>query len=519
MTRSRLRLAGAIATSLAVLAVTLAAIALAAAPTATTGDAGAVTTSSATISGTVDPGGVATTYTVEYGTTTAYGTTTDPVAAGSGTEPVPVTVGLSGLTAGTGYHYRLVATNADGTTVGADRTFTTTAAAPAAPTATTGAASSVSATGARLSASVNARGSATSVVFDIGTTTAYGATSTAVSAGNGTTAITVNRVVGGLAPRTTYNYRVRATSAAGTALGANRTFTTSAAPRPSIGSDRVTNVMPTTATMTARVDPNGRPTEAYVEFGIGNFARRTPSVSVGAGTAAVPLSFALTGLTPRRAHQARVVAVSDGGTRRGSTRRFTPPRVPAVATLTVSPNPVPYGRSAQVSGTLAGTGAGGAAVELHGSLHPFASPFTVLRSDRTSNAGAFAFTVAPRGAVRLFARGAVGGQRPVSAVTRLNVAPRVGLVTRAARGGRVRLSGTVVPRRNGTVSLRKRSPSGRWVTVKRTRTVPSGSRFRSRYAITIERPSRTAEYRIRVKTTNRALVAGESRVVRVKGRR
>jgi hypothetical protein len=51
--------------------------------------------------------------------------------AGSGSSPVSVSGALSGLAPSTTYHYRLVATNADGTATGDDATFTT-AAAPAA---------------------------------------------------------------------------------------------------------------------------------------------------------------------------------------------------------------------------------------------------------------------------------------------------------------------------------------------------------------------------------------------------
>src|SRR5581483_6173612 len=44
-----------------------------------------------------------------------------------GTNSDSVSLGLSKLAASTTYHYRLVATNADGTTYGADRTFKTSA--------------------------------------------------------------------------------------------------------------------------------------------------------------------------------------------------------------------------------------------------------------------------------------------------------------------------------------------------------------------------------------------------------
>jgi hypothetical protein len=101
-------------------------------PNATTGAASAVTSSAATISGTVAPNGVATTYHVEFGTTTAYGQSTAPVSAGSGTSAVAVSATLAGLRSDNVYHYRLVATSAGSTSVGSDATLRT-ARAPAPP--------------------------------------------------------------------------------------------------------------------------------------------------------------------------------------------------------------------------------------------------------------------------------------------------------------------------------------------------------------------------------------------------
>lgn len=107
------------------------------APIVTTGDASAVTEGTATVAGTVDAGGLPTGFRIEYGTTVAYGSTTAVVAAGDGFAAVPVSQQLTGLAGGTTYHYRVVATNAEGESTGADRTFTTTASTPpAVPTPT-----------------------------------------------------------------------------------------------------------------------------------------------------------------------------------------------------------------------------------------------------------------------------------------------------------------------------------------------------------------------------------------------
>jgi hypothetical protein len=100
------------------------------APAATTGPASAVTTQSATLSGSVNPNGVPTTYHFEYGPTAAYGSTTYTTGAGNG-GTVAAAANLGGLSPATTYHYRIVATNSGGVTQGVDRTFTTSA--PIAP--------------------------------------------------------------------------------------------------------------------------------------------------------------------------------------------------------------------------------------------------------------------------------------------------------------------------------------------------------------------------------------------------
>ncbi len=98
-----------------------------AAPLASTEAAGAVTKSGATLSGTVNPKGLATEYSFQYGTTSAYGETApaSPEEAGSGIEGIEVSQAVNGLSAGRLYHFRLVATNEDGTTYGEDETFAT----------------------------------------------------------------------------------------------------------------------------------------------------------------------------------------------------------------------------------------------------------------------------------------------------------------------------------------------------------------------------------------------------------
>src|SRR5712691_11433943 len=152
-----------LAAAIALLAVTGVAAA-ATAPAATTAAASAVAATSATLNGTVNPNGEATTWYFEYGTSTHYGTKTTTQNAGSGTSAVSVSAPVSGLKTGQLYHFRLVATSAVGTGRGADQSFTTVAL----PAVTTGPATSVTASSAKLTGSIIPNGQATTWYFEYG---------------------------------------------------------------------------------------------------------------------------------------------------------------------------------------------------------------------------------------------------------------------------------------------------------------------------------------------------------------
>jgi hypothetical protein len=79
----------------------------------------------ADVSGSVVPGDVATAWSFEYGTTTAYGATTITQTLDPGPTEFSVQALLMDLRPGTTYHYRLVADNGGDRSVGADQTFTT----------------------------------------------------------------------------------------------------------------------------------------------------------------------------------------------------------------------------------------------------------------------------------------------------------------------------------------------------------------------------------------------------------
>lgn len=104
------------------------AVAVAAAPIAQTEPASDIGSTTATLNGNLAPNGAPTSYYFQYGTSADYGAQTPTQGPVKGGATKNVSAALTGLQPGTTYHYRLVGTNADGTTTGKDATFTTAAA-------------------------------------------------------------------------------------------------------------------------------------------------------------------------------------------------------------------------------------------------------------------------------------------------------------------------------------------------------------------------------------------------------
>jgi hypothetical protein len=99
---------------------------------AVTGHATSVTSTSAQLNGTIDPGGLATAWAFQYGTSTSYGESTTPVGPLTGTTTTSVSTLIRGLQSATTYHFRLIAVQGaaevSGESIGYtgdDMTFTT----------------------------------------------------------------------------------------------------------------------------------------------------------------------------------------------------------------------------------------------------------------------------------------------------------------------------------------------------------------------------------------------------------
>ncbi|MBV9915471.1 MAG: fibronectin type III domain-containing protein [Solirubrobacterales bacterium] len=95
------------------------------APAAATRAATKVTYTSATLHGTVNPNGSATSYYFQYGSSRAYGKQSSSRSAGGDTKTHPQSATIAGLLPGRIYHFRIVAHNQAGTSYGADQKFST----------------------------------------------------------------------------------------------------------------------------------------------------------------------------------------------------------------------------------------------------------------------------------------------------------------------------------------------------------------------------------------------------------
>lgn len=203
------------------------------APAVTAGAASAITNTSATLTGSVNPNEQATTYAFQYGTSTQYSEQTALQAAGPGDGPA-VTANIADLQPGTTYHFRLIASNASGTSEGSDATFKTGGLAPppSAPLiATTGITTGIDAHGTELTGTINPSGSPAGETvryyFQLGTTQPYALQTIVETFPAGSATVPVQALATGLASGQLYHYRLLAVNdSGGISAGADQTFST-----------------------------------------------------------------------------------------------------------------------------------------------------------------------------------------------------------------------------------------------------------------------------------------------------
>ena len=288
-----------------------------------TNSASYVTSSSATLNGTINPNGLTTSVHFEYGTTSSYGlSTASHNYTGHSTQNT--SANITGLTANTTYHFRVVAINSGGTRYGSDRTFVTPS-PTGAPGLVTNAATNVASFSATLNGSVYPHGLTTTVYFQYGTTTNYGFT-TSLQTKTGNTYQNVSANISGLAASTTYHFRIVATNSAGTTYGADRTFTTlSATGRPVVTTNPATLIASHSATLNGTVDPHGFTTSVYFQYGTTTGYGLTTSLRTRTGNTYQNVNASVSGLAASTRFHFRIVATNSAGTTHGSDRTFTTP--------------------------------------------------------------------------------------------------------------------------------------------------------------------------------------------------
>ncbi len=311
------------------------------APIVTTNAASSISSTSATLNGTVNPNGALSTAYFEWGTSSTLSTysTTASQSIGSGTSDVSVTANLTGLSVNTTYYYRVVGQNSVGTQKGLIVSFTTSGIAP---TVTTSSAGSVTSTSATLNGTVNPNGLATIAYFEWGTSSTLSSPSTteSQSIGSGTSAVSVTANLTGLSANTTYYYRVVGQNSAGIQRGLIISFVTSGI-APTVTTSTATSITSTSATLDGSVNANGLSATVTFQYGTtssyGSTVTATPSPV--SGTSSVSVSANVSGLSPNTLYHYRVVATNSAGTSNGSDQTFTTlPAAPAIVTLSSPAN-------------------------------------------------------------------------------------------------------------------------------------------------------------------------------------
>jgi hypothetical protein len=293
-----------------------------------------------------------------------------------------------------------------------------------------------------------------------------------------------------------------------------------AAARPTVTTGGVAAVSQTGAQVAGTVDPNGRATRFYFEYGpttaYGSVTDGNPAPRIGRAAGVLAN---VANLQPFTRYHYRIVAFNRDGQSRGRDRTFRTLRVPLALSLGASPNPVIAGRAVTLSGTLGGTGNAGRRIRLRSNPFPFPGGLNpVGNSQVTDAAGAFSFAILSVPVTTQFQVQIEGAPEVASAVVTVGAAVRVTTSTqrrRLARGVSVRFAGRIFPARDGVLVEIQKRVRGNWRTVKRTTARHARAGY-SRYAKRFRIRKRGA-YRVVVNSDGQ-FVGNAGRVIRIRPR-
>jgi len=323
-------------------------------PVATTDPATSVGPFSARMNATFGANGESTAVGFDIGISTSYGQRFFiSTIAGSVTSTTAGT-DVASLAPGQTYHYRAVASNSFGVTLGADVAFTalaTNALAVSLP------ATGITQSGATLNGQAGQRGSPGITFFEFGTTTAYGSVVGVQVLPDNVSTFNVSFPASGLASGATYHYRVACSNAFGVSFGDDVTFTTGGASAPAAITLAAESITTTSARVRGQASPNGASTIVFFQYGTTtNYTQSTGAGGVGAGSTPVLFDSVLNGLTGSTVYFYRAVASNSIGITYGGNLSFTTMSAPLPNVATLPPDNIAV-TSARLNGSANGNGA------------------------------------------------------------------------------------------------------------------------------------------------------------------
>jgi len=345
------------------------------APKVTTLAAADVQATSATLKGTVDPGGLRTDlYFISCDpTSSASFFTQTPTKWTDGTTVKSATQAMTGLKPNTTYRYAFTAMNSMGKVTGTCVAFTTktstTSLPPAgsAPAVTTLPATEVTSATATLNATVNPNGVAAKVNFKscaASSAPAYFAPTSMKDVAAATTPQTVGYRLSGLKPGLTYRYAVQASSAGGNKVGDCISFTTpgqaaaqSAAGKPDVTTMPASNVGPSSVTLNGRVNPKGLATTySFASGGMdandSHYFPVTAKREAGSGSSSLNVTANISGLIPNLSYKYRIQAKNSAGEVVGELVSFITAKASGPPSAETNPAVGILGTSATLEGIL-----------------------------------------------------------------------------------------------------------------------------------------------------------------------
>jgi choice-of-anchor C domain-containing protein len=296
-------------------------------PTVATGSVFNSTTTSATLTGAVNPNGQNVTLFFKHGLSPQPGNST-PVFTpnpNGGTTAVDVSQILSGLQPGNTVYYQLVAKDESNVEwpglvesfTAVNSTGTADGIADNPPYDVTSlAATDLTTTSATLAGTANPNDGSTEVWFEYGLAgQPYTWTTPAQLIGNGNQTRPSTQRISGLTPESIYHFRVAARNSKGTTFGNDTTFNTRSNP-PLVTIGTVSPISPTSVRVTGMVDPKGAATTVdfrFRELGLSTVLGMEASEGDQSGSGPRSVSAVLTDLKASKTYEIWVDASNDAG--------------------------------------------------------------------------------------------------------------------------------------------------------------------------------------------------------------